>query len=82
MLPTAIRMTEIVYGKNVANEMQKIPLSNNTVSRRICAISGDISEQFIQRIKVDLKLAIQLDEATDNTNNAKLLVQYMSEYSQ
>ena len=45
MLPTAIRMIEIVYGKNVVDEMGKFHLSNNTVSRRISAVSGDISEQ-------------------------------------
>ena len=52
VLPTETRMTEIVRGKKVADKMQKFPLSNDTVSRRISAKSGDISEQFIQRIKV------------------------------
>ena len=33
VLPTAIRMTEIVHCNKVADEMQNIPLLNNTVSR-------------------------------------------------
>ena len=62
--------------KNVADEMGKIPLSNNTASttRRTSAISGNISEQLIQRIKAGSKFAIQLDETTDTTDNANLLV--------
>ena len=78
VLPTAIKMTEIVYGKNVADEMRNIPLSNNTVqtTRRISAISGNISEHLIQRIKAGSKFVIQLDETTDKTDTTNLLINF------
>ena len=57
-----------------ADEMRKIPLSNNTVLRRISAISDDQREQLILRNKEGSKFAIQLDESTDITNMANLLV--------
>ena len=54
-LPAAIKMTAIVHGKKEADEMQKIPSSNNTVSRRIYEISEDQREQLILRIKETCK---------------------------
>ena len=54
--------------------MRKIPLSNNTVLRRISAISDDQREQLILRIKEGIKFSIQLDESTNITNMANLLV--------
>ena len=73
ILPTAIKMTTIVYGKKEANEMQKISLSNNTVAWRISEISKDQRKQLIVRIKESRKFAIQLDESTDITNKVYLL---------
>ena len=66
-------MTKIVRGKK-ADDMRKIPLLNNTVSRRISAISDDQREQLILRIKEGIKFSIQLDESADITNMANLLV--------
>ncbi|XP_065578646.1 zinc finger BED domain-containing protein 5-like [Artemia franciscana] len=43
LLPAAIRMSEIVHGKPYAAEISKIPLSNDTVSKRISDISNDQS---------------------------------------
>ena len=74
VLPAAVKMTEIVCGKKEAEDMRKIPLLNNTVSRRISAINDDQREQLILRIKEGVKFAIQLDESTDITNMAHLLV--------
>ena len=73
ILPAAIKMSAIVHGKKEANEMRKIPLSNNTVCRRIFEISEDQREQLILRIKESPKFAIQLDESTDITKMAHLL---------
>jgi len=41
LLPAAVKITAIVHGKKEADEMRKIPLPNNTVLRRISAISED-----------------------------------------
>jgi len=74
LLPAAVKMTAIVHGKKEADEMRKIPLSTNTALRLMSAISDDQREQLILRIKEGSKFAIQLDESTDITNTANLLV--------
>lgn len=74
VLPTAVQITETIHGKKYADELRKIPLSNDTVARRISDISCDQFQQLIQRIKESPKFAIQLDESTDITNLAQLLV--------
>ena len=43
---------------------QKIPLSNNALSRQIFTISIDQHEQLIFRIKDGSKISIQLDESS------------------
>ena len=39
VLPAAVKMSEIVHGKKYGDEIRKIPLSNDTVARRIAEIS-------------------------------------------
>ncbi|XP_060525290.1 protein FAM200A-like [Cylas formicarius] len=74
LLPAAIRMSEIVHGKQYAAEMSKIPLSNDTVSKRISDISNDQFQQLLMRLKDSSKFAIQLDESTDISKMAQLLL--------
>ncbi|XP_013776298.1 SCAN domain-containing protein 3-like, partial [Limulus polyphemus] len=64
-------MNEIIHGQKYADELRKIPLSNDTVGRQILEISNDQFEQLIGRIKESSKFAIQLDEWTDITNMAQ-----------
>ena len=63
--PAAVKMSEIVHGKRYGDEIRKIPLSNDTVARRIAEIIDDQFEQLIIRLKKSPKFAIQLDETTD-----------------
>lgn len=51
VLPTAVQITETIHGKKYADELRKIPLFNDTVTRRISEISCDQFQQLIQRIK-------------------------------
>ena len=67
-------MLEIVYEKKYGDEISKKPLSNDTVSRRISEISNDQLQQLITWLKNSPKVAIQLDETTDISNLAQLLV--------
>lgn len=73
ILPAAVKIVEIIHGKEIAEAVRKVPMSNNTVSRRITEISNDILEQLIFRIKSSPKFSIQLDETTDVTNMAQLM---------
>ena len=46
--------------------MKQIPLSNDTVKRRILDMSNDILDQVTTELESSSSFAIQLDESTDN----------------
>ena len=46
VVPCCREIVRIMLGKNAAKEIQKIPLSDNTVSRRINDMAADILERF------------------------------------
>ena len=48
--------------------------SNNTVSRRISGMAGDVLKQLLLRIQASELYALQLDESTDVAGLAQLLV--------
>ena len=66
-------MCEAVLDGECAKKLKQIPLSNNTISRRIDEISNDIKAQLLDRLK-QTYFAIQLDESTDIASQAQLLV--------
>jgi hypothetical protein len=45
LLPATLAMCEIVHGEKYGEALKTIPLSNNTVMRRIESMSEDIKEQ-------------------------------------
>ena len=61
-LPSAIDMAKAVLGETMANKICAIPLSNNTISRRIVDMSIDVKEQLVDSLKMSKKFALQLDE--------------------
>ena len=61
----------------MANKIPAIPLSNNTVSRRIVEMSIDVKEQLVDSLKMSKKFALQLDESTDVAECAMLLLVYV-----
>uniref|UniRef100_A0A9J8C488 Uncharacterized protein n=1 Tax=Cyprinus carpio carpio TaxID=630221 RepID=A0A9J8C488_CYPCA len=73
-LPVAKDMVNCMLGEKAAKTLDKIPLSDNTVSRRIDSISTDIFNQLISRIKNSEFFSLQIDESTDVANLANLLV--------
>jgi len=62
-----------VLGQSAASKMKDIPLSNDTVERRISQMAEDTETQLVRKIKKSKLFALQLDEATDIQNSSILL---------
>uniref|UniRef100_A0A6Q2YA63 DUF4371 domain-containing protein n=1 Tax=Esox lucius TaxID=8010 RepID=A0A6Q2YA63_ESOLU len=73
ILPAAQDMCRIMIGDSAAARLGAVPLSNDTVARRISDISNDIREQLIELIKKSPYYALQLDDSTDIAGQAQLL---------
>ena len=63
-----------MFDENSANKLKSIPVSDNTISRRICTIAEHLEKNLITRLQSGVEFAIQLDESTDVANCATLLV--------
>ena len=61
-----------MLGENVAKEIQKIQLSDNTVSRRINAMAVDILEQLRDKLLESKLFSIHLNESTDIKGKCQL----------
>ncbi|GFW08901.1 zinc finger BED domain-containing protein 5 [Trichonephila clavipes] len=72
ILPAAIEIVETMFGDNFAKELQSIPLSNDTVSRRIDDIAEDVEQQLFGKLR-DKLFSIQLDEAKDSNKDAHFI---------
>ncbi|GFY16972.1 protein FAM200B [Trichonephila clavipes] len=72
ILPAAIEIVETMFGDNFAKELQSIPLSNDTVSRRIDDIAENVEQHLFGKLR-DKLFSIQLDEATDSNKDAHFI---------
>ncbi len=74
-------LVECMIGEKEAKKLDIIPVSNNTVSRRIDAMSEDILATLVSRVKKSEFYSLQVEESTDVANLANLLlyVRYLFE---
>ncbi|KAI6650082.1 Zinc finger BED domain-containing protein 5-like [Oopsacas minuta] len=79
-LPLAKEITHIMCGEKATRQLNLVPLSNDTVSRRIVDMADGVKNILIEHIKKSRYFSIQLDETTDVVDLANLLVYVRYEY--
>ncbi|XP_067119559.1 SCAN domain-containing protein 3-like [Centruroides vittatus] len=82
ILPVCKEIVKIMISQEAAKEIEKIPASADTISRRINDISSDIQSTLIEKLRLSGVFALQVDEATDISGHAHLIsnVRYTDEY--
>ena len=60
--------------EELMKKIEEIPLSNDTSTRRAEKLSGDVSDELKARIKKAEHMSLAIDESTDKTDSAQLLV--------
>ena len=64
--PNAVKMAQILLGRNEAKRIDSVPLSDDTVNNRIADIVHDILSQLIAQIQDSpCTIGLQFDETTD-----------------
>ncbi|XP_040312981.1 SCAN domain-containing protein 3 isoform X3 [Herpailurus yagouaroundi] len=63
-----------MLGESAAKKVAQVPLSNDTIARRIQELASDMEDQLIEQIKEAKYFSLQLDECRDIANMIVLLV--------
>ena len=74
--PCVLKMANKIFGKDAEKKLLAVPFSTNTIQRRISDMSNNKKSQVVHQIK-DARVglfAIQLDESTDVSSCAQLMV--------
>ena len=80
ILSAAIEMVKTMCGEGEAQKLKTIPLSDNTVKRRIDAIANDQERTLTERLRNSPAYALQMDVSTEGKNaHALTFVRYMQE---
>jgi len=74
IMPACIAIVKTMLGSDAADEIKKVPVSDNTISRRIDDMSTDIESNLTDRVKSAGMFALQADESTDVSGKAQLLL--------
>ncbi|XP_072229039.1 zinc finger BED domain-containing protein 5-like [Leuresthes tenuis] len=72
ILPAALDMVSVMLDETSAAKLKAVPLSNDTIARRIWDISSDLEEQLIEKLK-ESRFALQVDKATDSNKDCLFL---------
>lgn len=81
VLPAIKETVGIMLGDKARKQMDLIPLSDNTVQRRIEEMASNVNDLLISQIKASRSFALQLDESTDIANLVNLLAYVRYEYN-
>ena len=72
-LPACKKMVKSMLGETAEKEISRIPLSNDTIHKRILDFSENIDTNVQKKLEGS-KFALIFDESTDISNSAQLLV--------
>ncbi len=72
--PAAVAMVKTIGGADIAKKVESVPLSDNSIKRRIDLISEDILAQLIVALKKAGTFSLQTDESVDIAGNPQLMV--------
>ena len=72
--PCAVDMVKLLLGETSAKKIQQVPLSNDTIKRRILLMSTDVKQQVIAEIRSFPMFAVQFDKSTDVASCSQLFV--------
>lgn len=74
ILPATKDIVRELLGEDAAKKIDAVPLSDNSVSRRIGEMAEEVAAQLLEQVRASEYFALQLDESTDVSNAAQLLV--------
>ena len=77
--PAAVEIARIMCGDAVAKKLFMVPLSKDTIKRRIRELSDDVLQQTIASVKRSRKSSLRLEETTGIRSDAqfKVFVRYL-----
>ena len=68
VFPAALDLVSTMIGESGAQKLKAVPLSNNTISRKIDKILDVINDELVVKMHGN-EFSLQLDEATTSTSN-------------
>jgi hypothetical protein len=66
-------LVEVIFGPVATEEIINLPLSNNTVGRRIVKMSKNIKHNINNILHIAEKFSLQLGETTDMSGKSQLI---------
>ncbi len=73
IIPAAAVLAETLVDKTAADKFKTVPLSNDTVSRRMEKMGTDIVKQLVDKLRAGESFSLQLDESVDVSGQAQLV---------
>lgn len=70
----AIEMAKAFEDPKLAEKFESVPLSHQTVQRRIIHMGGHVEQSILSLVKVNPYFSLCLDESTDQSDVAQLLI--------
>jgi hypothetical protein len=80
--PAIIEAVSGILGKEAAKEFECIPMSRQTVKKRIEKLSKHLETEVIRKLNLCPTFSMQLDESTDLVNLAELMVYVRFEHQE